>query len=83
MFAQPYSVSVGRMLKFKIHFNPYQHATGKPESMTVHNSRGCFQGEKVVLEVPVETVFRPEGSQPELTLPEWELSTSIRTEQSS
>jgi hypothetical protein len=52
------------MFKFKIHFNRINMQRGNPKVWTVHNSRGCFQGEKVVLEVPVETVFKPNGKQP-------------------
>lgn len=53
-----------KRLKFKAHFNRVNMQRGNPNVWTVHNSRGCFQGEKIQLHVPVETVFKPNAPQP-------------------
>jgi len=41
---------------------------GNPRVWTAHNSRACFQGEKVVIRhngvIVAETVFNPDGKQP-------------------
>lgn len=52
------------ILKFRAHFSRVNMQRGDPNVWTVYTSRGCFHGEKIVLEVPVETVFKPNGAQP-------------------
>jgi len=37
---------------------------GNPNVWTVHNSRGCFQGEEVITTVSMKTVFNKDGRQP-------------------
>ena len=53
-----------RPLKTKVHFNRVNMFRKSLNVWTAHNSRGCFQGEKIVMQVPMETVFNPEGRQP-------------------
>lgn len=55
-------------LKTKLHFNRVNMVRGKAEVWTAHNSRGCFQGEKLVIRhngvIVAETVFDPKARQP-------------------
>lgn len=53
-----------KKLKFRAHFNRVNMQRGNPNVWTVHTSKACFQGEKIILRVPVETVFNPTGAQP-------------------
>lgn len=55
---------MNRRLKFRLHFNRINMQRGNPNVWTVHNSRGCFQAQKVVVMVPVESVFKKDGRQP-------------------
>lgn len=50
--------------KFRAHFNRINMQRGNPKVWTVHNSKACYQGEKIILMVPVESVFKPNGTQP-------------------
>jgi hypothetical protein len=55
-------------LKTRLHFNRVNMVRGNPNVWTAHNSRGCFQAEKLVImhdgKVIAETVFAPEAKQP-------------------
>jgi hypothetical protein len=53
-----------RRLICRVHFNRINMQRGNPNVWTVHNSRGCFQGKKVVSLVPMQTVYKPEARQP-------------------
>jgi len=57
-----------RKLKTRIHFNRINMQRGNPKVWTAHNSRACFQGEKIRIVhngvVVAETVYRPEANQP-------------------
>ncbi len=50
--------------KFRLHFNRINMQRKNPRIWTVHTSDKCFQGEQVICDVPVETVFKPLGQQP-------------------
>ena len=51
-------------MKLRIHFNRVNMQRGSPNVWTVHTSKACFQGRRVRVSVPLETVFRPEARQP-------------------
>lgn len=55
-------------LKTRLHFNRVNMQRGNPNVWTAHNSRGCFQAEKLVImhdgKVVAETVFSPTARQP-------------------
>jgi len=53
-----------KRLKFRLHFNRINMQRGNPNVWTVHNCRGCFQTHKVILRVPVETIFKKDARQP-------------------
>jgi hypothetical protein len=53
-----------RPLKFKAHFNRINMQRGNPNVWTVHTSRACHQVEIIQINVPVRTVFNPNGKQP-------------------
>ena len=53
-----------RRLKFRLHFNRINMQRGNPNVWTVHNCRGCFQGQRVLVYVPLESVFNKDGKQP-------------------
>lgn len=54
--------------KFVLHFNRINMQRGNPAVWTVHNSEGCHQAEEVVVKVPLETRYRPNGRQPRAVL---------------
>jgi hypothetical protein len=37
---------------------------GSANVWTVHNSRGCFQGPRIISRVEMTSVFNPDGKQP-------------------
>lgn len=47
-----------------VHFNRIAMQRGEPQVWTVHNSLGCFNVTAVRILVPMETVFKPNGTQP-------------------
>ena len=53
-----------RPLKFRAHFNRINMQRGNPNVWTVHNSHACYQVQKIDIQVPVESVFNPGGTQP-------------------
>ncbi len=53
-----------RRLKFRLHFNRINMQRGNPNVWTIHNSRGCFQTHKVIVHVPLETIFKKDARQP-------------------
>jgi hypothetical protein len=50
--------------KFKVHFNRINMQRGLPGVWTVHISKRCIPAREVIICVPVNTVFRPNGRQP-------------------
>jgi len=50
--------------KFKLHFNRINMQRGKSTVWTIHTSDTCYQVEQVKCHVPLETIFKPDGSQP-------------------
>ena len=57
-----------KKLKTRLHFNRVNMQRGNPNVWTAHNSRGCFQAQKLTImhdgKVVAETVFAPEAKQP-------------------
>ena len=53
-----------RPLKFRLHFNRVNMQRGNPNIWTVHTSKACYQAQRVVCNVDLETVFKPDGPQP-------------------
>lgn len=57
-----------KKLKTRLHFNRVNMQRGNPNVWTAHNSRGCFQAQKLIImhdgKVVAETVFSPTAKQP-------------------
>jgi hypothetical protein len=53
-----------KRLKFRAHFNRVNMRRGNPNVWTVHNSRGCFQGQAIHSYVSMRTIFKKDGRQP-------------------
>jgi hypothetical protein len=53
-----------RPRKFKLHFNRINMQRGLDAVWTIHLSNRCLPAKSVHVEVPVATVFRPNGRQP-------------------
>lgn len=51
-------------MKLRIHFNRVNMQRGSPNVWTVHTSRACYQGRRVRIGIPLETVFKPLARQP-------------------
>lgn len=56
--------STDKRLATVVHFNRIAMQQGKPEVWTVHNSLGCFGVKEVVMQVPMKTIYNPNGRQP-------------------
>lgn len=52
-----------KLKTFYLHFNRIAMQRGDPKVWSIRTSKGCFHAEKVVVEVPLETVFKPEKKQ--------------------
>lgn len=54
-----------RPLKFKLHFNRINMQRGNPNIWTVHTSKACIPARHVVVQVPIEAIYKgPEAPQP-------------------
>lgn len=53
-----------KVKKFRVHFNRVNMQRGSSKVWTVHNSDACYQVENVVIKVPIQTVYKPQGHQP-------------------
>jgi hypothetical protein len=51
-------------MKLRIHFNRVNMQRGLPNVWTVHTSKRCYQGSRVRVSIPLETVFKAAGRQP-------------------
>lgn len=49
---------------FRIHFNRINMQRGNPNVWTVHTSGKCIQTRHVQCQVPLKSVFNPDGRQP-------------------
>lgn len=52
------------MLTFYLHFNRIAMQRGDPNVWSIRTSKGCFHAKNVVIQVPLETVFRENGPNP-------------------
>ena len=53
-----------KRLMTRVHFNRIEMQRGGSHVWTVHNSLGCFQVKNVVMHTTMQTVFKPNGTQP-------------------
>jgi hypothetical protein len=53
-----------KQYKFRLHFNRINMQRGLPGVWTIHYRGQCVAAKEVVLNVPVNTVFRPQARQP-------------------
>lgn len=53
-----------RSRKFRVHFNRVNMQRGLPTIWTIHLSDRCIPCTQITMNVPVTTVFRPNGPQP-------------------
>lgn len=51
------------MKTFYLHFNRIAVQRGDPKVWSIRTSKACFHASKVVVEVPLETVFKPDKKQ--------------------
>lgn len=52
------------MRVFYLHFNKVAMQRGDPKVWSIQTTKGCFHAAKVVIEVPLESVFKKNGPQP-------------------
>ena len=60
-----------KIYRFFMHFNRVNMQRGSPNVWSVHFRGTCYMTPKVIVGVPIESVYKPNGKQPRVILRGW------------